>query len=54
MEGSIGKKRHHPLTLESLQDGFVRDMITRPGSVREGGARQPKADRDRPVSHDRG
>ena len=30
MEGSIGKKRHHPLTLESLQDGFVRDMITRP------------------------
>jgi cation transport protein ChaC len=31
MEGSPGKKRHHPLTREALQDGFVRDMITRSG-----------------------
>jgi hypothetical protein len=27
MEGSIGKHRHHPLTREALQNGFVDAMI---------------------------
>ncbi len=32
MEGSIGKNRHHPLTRETLQNGFVDEMIARSGT----------------------
>jgi glutathione-specific gamma-glutamylcyclotransferase len=32
MDGSIEKKRSHPLTREALQNGFVHDMITRSGT----------------------
>jgi cation transport protein ChaC len=32
MEGSIGKHRHHPLTREALQNGFVDAMIARSGT----------------------
>ena len=32
MEGSMGKKRLHPLTREALQNGFVDEMIARSGT----------------------
>jgi cation transport protein ChaC len=32
MEGSIGKKQHHPMTREALQNGFVNEMIARSGT----------------------